>query len=205
MKKSCLLFMILCAPIGFSIKSAELPKEEGKNFSLKNRSQNSIYFMVVSDKKLKGELLRSGDLADDFFEKDDLSNIIGSTRLYIWQENLLNFVSSTFQQKLKKEVFKSRSLPINEINFSFKPDLVFEFLPGKAIHLKWKKRVLLPREGKNREKMGKRGIKYTSEGYSLINNVTKDDIWNSTWVSDDEGGCWLDRKARFEQDSEARG
>ncbi len=200
MKKSCLLFMILCTHISFSIKSAEAQEEERKNFSLKNKGRDdSIYFMAISGGKLKSGLLRPGFLADEFFEADDLSNIAKPMRLYIWKEDLFNVINLLLLQKLKKEVFESQLLPINQIKFSYKPDLFFEFPSGKAIHLKWKNEILLPREGVKPIMRRRRMNRYTSEGYPLINNVTINDIRDVGWVFDKEEGRWLDKEDRLEK------
>ena len=198
MKKYLFFIILICACNGLLVKSTELPHQEReKNFSLKNSGPGSIYFMAVNNEELKEGLLRPEDSTGYFFEAGDLFSITQPTRLYIWEENLPNSISQVVLDALKKEVLGSQLLPIDQIDFSFKPDWFYEFSPGKVIHVKWKKGKLLPREGnKSRRKSEYRG-RHTQEGYVLFNNVTKDDVNSNAWVFDAEEGRWLNRDAIF--------
>lgn len=210
MKKYYLFFVtLLYASIGLSIRSAELPERRIKrNFSLKNgdKSKESIYFMAVNGKELTEGFLRPGDSANYFFNADDFSNILGVTRLYIWEGNtqkhrssaVLENLSPTVLKNLRQTVLESQFLAINQIDFFYRPDWFFIFPPGKVIHVKWKKRELLPREGKQKKKSGHK-VRYTQEGFVLINNVTEGDMNDKTWVFDAKKGRWLDRDAIFKE------
>ncbi len=170
-------------------------KKEGreKNFSLKNSDPGFIYFMAVNGGELKEGLLGQGDLMDYSFKADDPFSIAQTTRLYIWQENLPSFISPTVLEALRKEVLESQLLPIDQINFSFKPGRFYEFPPGKIIHSKWKKGELLPREGNS--SIGRGGRKrHTQESYALFNNITEGDIKSNAWIFDIEEGRWLDKE-----------
>ncbi len=191
MKKYYLLFVtLLYASIGLSTRSAELPEGGGeKNFSLKNsdKSKGPIYFMAVNNEGFTEGLLRPGDLANYFFNADDFFNILGPTRLYIWEDgNILKYMDPRVLENLRKTVVGSQVLAINQIDFPYTPNWFFTFSPGKVIHVKWKKGKLLPRKGKAK----KRG-RLTQEGFELINNVTKNYIDANTWVFREEEGRWL--------------
>ena len=192
MKKYYLFFItLLCASIVslFVRSSQDLPKGE-MTFSLKNsgKSGQDIFFIMVNGGKAQMGPLKLEEFRDGTFDT------AGTTRLYIWEENIKNWTSPELREGLKEMALASHDTRIDQIDFAFKPNWFFKFPTNKAIHVKWKNNKLQTRDGKTKFAPKKGMGKYTEEGYSLRNNVTKDDVRDSSWKFDAENGQWLNNE-----------